>query len=155
MTSPDYWAFHPTTGLFTRLLGFAPDCWALHPTIGLFTQLLGFAPDYWALHPTTGLFTRLLGISRTTGPSSKNQCLTLMAGMPHFHPLNIVIIYNIGHQWEVLSPRYCIAWRLEKFDSGCHFWQEPQRIPTDPSLTVRCTKELASLTARTIEKSFL
>ena len=50
--SPDYWAFHPTTGLFTRLLGFAPDYWALHPTTGLFTRLLGFEPDYWALHPT-------------------------------------------------------------------------------------------------------
>ena len=29
------------------------DYWALHPTSGLWTRLLGFVPDYWALHPTT------------------------------------------------------------------------------------------------------
>ena len=52
--SPDYWALHPTTGLCTRLLGFAPESWALHPTAGLL-------PDYWDLHPTTGLFIQLLG----------------------------------------------------------------------------------------------
>ena len=54
---PDYWALHPTTGLFTRLFGFSPDDWAFHPTTGLFTRRLGFAPDDWALHPTTGLCT--------------------------------------------------------------------------------------------------
>ena len=61
--APDYWAWHPTTGLCTRRLGFAPDDWALHLTTGLFTRLLGFSPDYWAFHPTTGLRTRLLGFA--------------------------------------------------------------------------------------------
>ena len=61
--APDDWAQHTTTGLFTRLPGFAPDYWAFHPTTGLCTRLLGFVPDYWALHPTTGLRTRLLGLS--------------------------------------------------------------------------------------------
>ena len=37
---------HPSTGCFTRLLGFAPDYWALHPTSGLCIRLLGFAFDY-------------------------------------------------------------------------------------------------------------
>ena len=46
-----YWAFHPTTVLFTRLLGFAPDYWTLQPTTGLCTRRLGFAPDYLAVKP--------------------------------------------------------------------------------------------------------
>ena len=46
--SPDYWALHPTTGLFTRLLGFSPGDRALRPTIGLCIRRLGFAPDDWA-----------------------------------------------------------------------------------------------------------
>ena len=62
-TSPDYWALHPTTGLLTRLLGFALDYWALHPTTGLFTRRLSFSPEDWALHPTTGLCIRLLGFA--------------------------------------------------------------------------------------------
>ena len=36
----------PTTGLCSRLLGFAPDYWALHPTTELCPRLLGFALDY-------------------------------------------------------------------------------------------------------------
>ena len=68
---------HPTTGLFTQLLGFSPNYWAFHPTTWLFTQLLGFTPNYWALHPTTGLppeywaSTRILGIYSNTGNSPK------------------------------------------------------------------------------------
>ena len=61
--APDYWAFHPTTGLCTRRLGFSPDYWAFQPTTGLCIQLLGFSPDYWAFHPTTRLCTRLLGFA--------------------------------------------------------------------------------------------
>ena len=56
--APDDWVLHPTTGLCTRLLGFAArNDWALQ---------LGFAPDYWALHPSTGLCTRLLGFHPNT-----------------------------------------------------------------------------------------
>ena len=63
--SSDYLAFHPTTRLFTRLLGFAPDYWALHPTTALFIRLLGF-------HPTTGQvlnywdFIQILGFHPNT-----------------------------------------------------------------------------------------
>ena len=52
--------FHPTTGLFTRRLGFLSDDWALHLTTGL-------APSYWAFHPTTRLLPEYYGFSRLLG----------------------------------------------------------------------------------------
>ena len=69
---------HPTTGIFTRLLGFAPDYWAFHPTTGLCTRRLGFAPDYWtspdywALYPTP-----------TTGLSSEYRVFDPNPKSPH------------------------------------------------------------------------
>ena len=111
---------------FTRLLGFSPNDWAFDPTTRLFTRLLGFSSDYWAFHPTTGLFTQLLGISTTTGPSPKNQCLTLMAGMSHFHPLNIVSIpqnalglYQIrSEQLQCSSEEAFVTARLHMYCNG-------------------------------------
>ena len=67
--SPDYWAFHSTTELCTRLLSFAPNDWALHPTTGLFIQLLGFEPEYWAS-------TRILGFCLNTGLLSEYWVFT-------------------------------------------------------------------------------
>ena len=71
-------ALHLSTGVCTRLVGFAPDDWPLHPTLGfapettrLCTQLLCFAQKYWAfnnrvvLHSTTGLSSEYQGFTHT------------------------------------------------------------------------------------------
>ena len=77
-TKSKYWALLPTTGLFTRLLGFAPDSLAFHPTTGVapeywaFTRLLGFCPktrfllDWWA-------FPRILGSWDLLGTASDHR----------------------------------------------------------------------------------
>ena len=85
-------AWHPTTGLCTRLLGFAPNYWALHPTTGLCTQLLGFPPN-----------TELLTQTQKSSHSSDQR--TLIGHFP-LNPGPLLMAYShvfdIG-RWLLLS----------------------------------------------------
>ena len=114
-----YWAFLPTTRIFTRRLGFAPitglctlplgfspeyftRILSFAPTIGLCTRLLGSATDYWALHPTTGLCIRLLGFYPNTGVSPKlpNSCFC-------FHYAGPPSESGLEHMCVILFPPVC------------------------------------------------
>ena len=97
------WSYMSATGLTangkyrkidTNYAGKKSKYLALHPTTGLCTRLLGFAPDYWALHPTTGLLPEYRGSG-----TFRERCQTMGNDSKITEILKIVEMDLYGSKW--------------------------------------------------------
>ena len=79
----------------------SPEDWAFHSTTGLCTRRLGFSPDYWALHPTAGLCTRLLGCNRGGQINPGNRSVQVNLVRPFFFCLKY--LFFTGQDTPILA----------------------------------------------------